>query len=228
MTSINFEQMNAGTFTVKDPISALTHFIGMILAVLAMPVLLVYHAQQGAGMDALIADTVFMISMILLYGASSAYHTFDAHEKVQLKLKKLDHMSIFILIAGSYTPICVSVLEQPAGMILLMAVWSVAAAGMIFKFCWVTCPRWISSVLYTAMGWACISVIPKLIAAMPLTQFLFLLAGGIFYSVGSVIYAKKKRITPEAWSGFGNHELFHIFVMLGSVCHFAVMMLIRF
>ena len=228
MTSINFEQMNAGTFTVKDPISALTHFIGMILAVLAMPVLLVYHAQQGAGMDALIADTVFMISMILLYGASSAYHTFDAHEKVQLKLKKLDHMSIFILIAGSYTPICVSVLEQPAGMILLMAVWSVAAAGMIFKFCWVTCPRWISSVLYTAMGWACISVIPKLITAMPLTQFLFLLAGGIFYSVGSVIYAKKKRITPEAWSGFGNHELFHIFVMLGSVCHFAVMMLIRF
>jgi len=228
MTSINYEQMNAGTFTVKDPISALTHFIGMILAVLAMPVLLVYHAQQGAGMDALIADTVFMISMILLYGASSAYHTFDAHEKVQLKLKKLDHMSIFILIAGSYTPICVSVLEQPAGMILLMAVWSVAAAGMIFKFCWVTCPRWVSSVLYTAMGWACISVIPKLIAAMPLTQFLFLLAGGIFYSAGSVIYAKKKRITPEAWSGFGNHELFHIFVMLGSVCHFAVMMLIRF
>lgn len=228
MTSISFEQMNAGTFLVKDPVSALTHFIGMILAVLAMPVLLVHHAQHGAAMNALIADAVFMISMILLYGASSAYHTFDAEQKVRMNLKKLDHMSIFILIAGSYTPICVSVLEQPAGMILLAAVWSVAAAGMIFKFCWVTCPRWVSSVLYTAMGWACVSVIPKLIAGMPLSQFLWLLAGGIFYSVGSVIYAKKKRITPTAWSGFGNHELFHIFVMLGSFCHFVTMMLIRF
>lgn len=228
MTSMSFEQMNAGTFMVKDPISALTHFIGMILAVLAMPVLLVHHAQNGAALNALCADAVFMISMILLYGASSAYHTFDTDQKVRMKLKKLDHMSIFILIAGSYTPICVSVLEHPAGMILLAVVWSVAAAGMIFKFCWVTCPRWVSSVLYTAMGWACVSVIPKLISGMPLNQFLWLLAGGIFYSAGSVIYAKKKRITPMAWSGFGNHELFHIFVMLGSFCHFTTMMLIRF
>ena len=166
---------------------------------------------------------IFMASMIILYAASTIYHTFDISEKVNLVLKRIDHMSICILIAGSYTPVCLTVLRDSVGLHLLTIVWILAAAGMIFKLFWVTCPKWISSVIYISMGWVCVIAMPQLIGSLSLSQFLWLLAGGLIYTAGGVIYALKFPVFHDRFKYFGCHELFHVFVMAGSVCHFVVM-----
>lgn len=212
------------TFRAKDPISALTHFIGFLLAIAGTPVLLVNAAGKGAGMSDMIGLSVFCLSMIQLYGASASYHSFDVNPKVNMVLKKLDHMSIFLLIAGSYTPICISALGGSTGRNLLIAVWSIAALGCLFKYFWVTCPRWVSSVIYISMGWAVLGVMGKILTAMSPAAFAWLLAGGVIYTVGGVIYALKLPIVPKNNIGFGNHELFHLFVMAGTLCHYIVML----
>lgn len=224
MTQIN-RNYDEIPFQVKDPISALTHFIAFILAIIALPVLLLHANMKPTTFDTNIGLSIFMLSMILLYGASSAYHTFHSTQKVNLILKRIDHMSIFILIAGSYTPLCLSVLPASSGFPLLIVVWSIAICGIIFKLFWVTCPKWVSSVIYIAMGWACISVIPQLYSLLGFIRFGWLLLGGIFYTVGGIIYALKLHLIPANQIGFGNHELFHLFVMAGSFCHFMVMFL---
>ena len=158
---------------------------------------------------------------VLLYGASSAYHTFNLTERGNRMLKKLDHTMIFLLIAGSYTPVCVIALRGITGFHLLTLVWSFAAAGVIFKLCWVTCPKWVSSVIYIVMGWLCVTAMPQIIAELSRGAFLWLLAGGLSYTVGGVVYAIKPRALHQ--KAFGPHEVFHIFVMGGSLCHFIFM-----
>ena len=199
-------------FRVKDPGSAATHFIGFLAAVLMTPVLLVHAAGNGADFMTMIGMSVFMISMILLYGASTSYHSFDISEKANLRLKRLDHMMIFVLIAGSYTPVCLTVLRGSIGMRLLAIVWGL-----------VTCPKWVSSVIYIGMGWVCILAMPQLLAGLSFGAFMWLLAGGLFYTVGGVIYAMKFPVFHNRFRYFGCHELFHVFVMAGSLCHFVVM-----
>lgn len=207
---------------IKDPYSALTHFIGMIAAAAStMP--LIFKAFTGQGVLSAIACAVFMGSMILLYAASTAYHTFDISEKINLILKKIDHAMISVLIAGSYTPICLLVLDRNIGIPLLITVWGIAIAGIIIKLFWVTCPRWFSSVLYIGMGWACATAFSDLLANMSMAAFMWLLAGGIFYTAGGVIYALKLKLFNEKHKYFGSHEVFHVFVLLGSLCHFIVM-----
>ena len=137
---------------IKEPGSAITHFIGWLMAVLAAAPLLIRSAREPDSIH-IIAMSVFMLSMILLYAASTIYHTVDSTEKVNRRLRKMDHMMIFILIAGSYTPICLIVLHGRTGTILCTAVWLVAIVGILIKACWITCPKWFSSVIYIAMGW---------------------------------------------------------------------------
>ena len=210
-------------FRVKDPGSAATHFIGFVAAVLMTPVLLVHAAGNGADLMTMIGMSVFMISMILLYGASTSYHSFDISEKANLRLKRLDHMMIFVMIAGSYTPVCLIVLHNRIGYILCALVWSIAILGMILKGCWITCPKWLSSVLYIGMGWLCVLAFVPIFHALPRAGFDWLLAGGIIYTIGGVIYALKVPLFNSRHKNFGSHEIFHIFVMLGSACHFVVM-----
>lgn len=205
-------------FRVRDPMSALTHFIAFIAAIFATPFLLIHAAEAGAGKDHLVSLSIFMLSMVLLYGASTAYHTFSLTEKGCRTLKKLDHTMIFYLIAGSYTPVCVVALQNYR---LLALVWSLAFAGTVFKLCWVCCPKWVSSVIYIAMGWSCLTAMPEIIGALDARGFFWLLLGGIFYTVGGVVYAlKPKRLEGKF---FGIHEIFHLFVMAGSVCHYVFM-----
>ncbi len=207
-------------FQPKDPISAGTHFFGFICAIIALPILLMHSSQVNPTLRTQIGLTIFMLSMILLYGASSSYHAFNINPKMNLILKKIDHMSIFILIAGTYTPICLSILEEKIGFLLLFIIWSIALSGIIFKFFWVTCPKWVSSIMYIGMGWACISVLPQLYTNLGFHSFLWLLLGGLFYTTGGIIYALKLNLIKKNTIGFGNHELFHLFVMAGSFCHF--------
>ena len=207
-------------FHIKDPGSSITHFIGFICAILATPCLLIYASARHIGLAGLVSLSVFMISMVLLYGASTAYHTFIVQSHTEKILKRIDHMMIFVLIAGSYTPVCAMVLPQPTGTILLAVIWGLAFAGMVLKLFWVTCPKWFSSIIYIAMGWACVFVMPQLYVSLPRQAFLLLALGGIIYTIGGVIYAMKLKVFNERFPKFGSHEVFHVCVMLGSLCHY--------
>lgn len=210
------------TFKIKDPGSALTHFIAMLLALAAATPLLL-KAARTPGHTHVLALTVFIISMILLYAASTTYHTLDISPKVNQILRKVDHMMIFILIAGTYTPICLLVLGDQTGWMMLSLVWGIAIVGIAINALWITCPKWFSSLIYIAMGWVCVLAFQKITAAMPRSAFGWLLAGGIIYTIGGVIYALKLPLFNRRFKYFGSHELFHLFVMGGSLCHYIVM-----
>ena len=207
---------------LKDPGSAITHFIGMLMAIFA-GIPLILKAAQEPGKVYLFSTIVYIASMILLYAASTIYHTFDISAKVNKRLKKFDHMMISVLIAGSYTPICLLVLTKPLGYFLLALVWSFAILGILIKAFWINCPKWFSSVLYIGMGWTCVLAFTQLLDAMSPAAFGWLLAGGIIYTIGGVIYALKLPIFNNKHKNFGTHEIFHLFVMGGSACHFIVM-----
>ena len=209
-------------FKIKDPGSAVTHFIGMLMALFAAVPLLIKAAREPDRMY-LIALAIFIVSMILLYAASTTYHTLDLSERTNKILKKIDHMMIFILIAGTYTPICLITLKGPVGYGLLALVWGIAIVGIVIKGFWIYCPKWFSSVLYIAMGWVCVLAFTQIMNALPRAAFLWLLAGGIIYTIGGVIYALKLPIFNSKHKNFGSHEIFHLFVMGGSFCHFIVM-----
>ena len=153
-------------FRIKDFWSAVTHFIGMVAAIIGMPILLIKASAYQASFLTMISFMIFMLSMILLYGASASYHSFHVSNQVDLNLKKIDHSSIFILIAGSYTPICLTALKDMVGPILLTMIWIIAIAGIVFKLFWVTCPKWVSSVMYSLMGWLCIMFLPQILNAV--------------------------------------------------------------
>ena len=207
---------------IKDPWSALTHFIGMILAMAATAPLLVKAALSGDMMH-VYAMSVFMLSMVLLYAASATYHAFGFGDKLYIVLKKIDHMMIPVLIAGTYTPICLITLKNGIGPTLFAIVWIMASASIFIKAFWVTCPKWFSSLIYIAMGWVCILGMSSIVQSLSKPAFVWLLVGGILYTVGGVIYALKLPIFNAKHKGFGSHEIFHLFVMGGSICHYIVM-----
>lgn len=212
------------TITIREPGSAITHFIAMMLAVFAAIPLLV-KAAVTSGVRSFTAMAIFMASMILLYGASATYHSVNMSGRGLRIFRKLDHMMIFVLIAGSYTPVCLIVLGGTLGYTMLALVWGIALAGMLVKACWINCPKWFSSVIYIAMGWVCVLVFGKLLSTLSTAAFLWLLAGGIVYTAGGIIYALKLPIFNSRHKQFGSHEVFHLFVMGGSICHFIFMYL---
>lgn len=213
---------NRFVFSIKDPGSAITHFVAMVGAIAAASPLLLKASREPDQLH-IVALSVFMCSMILLYAASTIYHTLDISPKVNKLLRKLDHMMIFILIAGTYTPVCMIVLGDKTGWDLLALVWGIAVAGILIKAFWITCPKWFSSLLYIAMGWVCVLAFTRIVHALPRAGFGWLLAGGIIYTLGGVIYALKLPLFNSRHKNFGSHEIFHLFVMGGSLCHYIMM-----
>lgn len=207
---------------IKNPGSALTHFIAFIGALIASVPLLAKAASEPDRVH-LASMAVFISSMILLYAASTIYHTLDISEKVNKRLRKLDHMMIYILIAGTYTPVCLIVLGNHSGYFLLALVWGIAIIGMTINILWITCPKWFSSLIYIAMGWVCLLAFGQIVAALPRAAFGWLLAGGLIYTIGGIIYALKLPLLNAKFRYFGSHELFHLFVMGGSLCHYVMM-----
>ena len=208
--------------TIREPGSAITHFIAMMLTVFAAAPLLVKSALSDTA-NMLPAMTIFILSMVLLYGASATYHSLNIGGRALRIFRKVDHMMIFVLIAGSYTPVCLIVLGGRMGYTLFAVVWGIAIVGMLLKACWVTCPKWFSSIIYIAMGWVCVFVFGPLWNTLPHSAFLWLLAGGIIYTIGGVIYALKLPLFNSRHTFFGSHEIFHLFVMGGSLCHYIFM-----
>ena len=209
------------TITIREPGSALTHMAGVVLVLTASAPLLIKAAMSGSG-AAVAGMAIFMGSMLMLYLASTVYHSVTVRAAVLKRFRKADHMMIFVLIAGSYTPVCLITLDGHHGKLLLTIIWALALTGMIVKFCWITCPKWFSSVIYIAMGWTCVFVLPDLLRCLPEGAFAWLLAGGLIYTAGGVIYALKLPLFKQH-ANFGNHELFHLFVLGGSICHFICM-----
>lgn len=207
---------------LKDPGSAITHFIGMVIAILAIAPLLI-KASHGVNRGHLGAFAIFILSMVALYAASTIYHTFNISDKINTLLRKIDHAMIFVMISGSYTPVCLIALPKNIGIPLLITVWTITIIGTLFKIFWITCPRWVSSAMYIGMGWLSVVAISSIIKNLPFSAFVWLLVGGIIYTIGGIIYAMKLPIFKMVnWKNFGNHELFHCFVMLGSICHFVM------
>lgn len=206
----------------KEPGSAITHLIGGLMAIFAATPLLL-KAASNPGYIHSISLGIFVLSLILLYGASTVYHTLNISSKINLRLKKFDHMMIYVLIAGTYTPICIIALGDTTGLILLALIWTLAIIGIIVTAFWVNCPKWLSSVIYISMGWTCVLAFTQIINSLSTAGFSWLLAGGIIYTVGGVIYALKVPIFNKKHKYFGSHEIFHLFVMGGSLCHFILM-----
>ena len=196
------------------PWSAITHGAGATLAVLGT-LLLLLHVHTGLQFAAFAA---YGVSMIVLYTASTLYHCLRTSVPTRRRLRKLDHCSICLLIAGSYTPICLLALNDSCGFTLLAGVWGFALAGILLSLCWITAPRWLSAAVYLCMGWLVVFALKPLVLALPFEGMFWLVAGGVLYSVGGVLYALKwpGRNNPR----FGCHEIFHVFILLGSVCHY--------
>lgn len=207
-------------FRAKDPISALTHFVGFLAAIAATFPLLVRASCAGCTLTETLSLCGFQAASIALYGASTAYHTFRLGEKGNLVLKRLDHVMIYVLIVGSYLPICVCALWGRGGEILLPAVGLIALVGVVFTLFWVTCPKWLSSCIYIALGWLSVTALPQMLAVLPAAAVVFLTLGGVFYTAGGVIYALKLPGLERRFPGFGAHELFHLFVLAGTACHY--------
>ncbi|HEX7356216.1 MAG TPA: hemolysin III family protein [Ignavibacteriaceae bacterium] len=197
-----------------------THFIGVIFSIVATLVLII-KSSDSQTLIGVLSLTVFSVSMILLFTASTLYHWLKLSEEGTKRLRKADHIMIFIYIAATYTPICIIVLRGNTGVILLFAVWLVAIMGVIIKLFWMNAPRWLSTFIYVLMGWLAVIVIYPLFNSLQLNALLWLFAGGFFYTTGAIIYAIKK---PDPYPGlFGFHEIFHVFVLLGTISHFWLM-----
>ena len=203
---------------LREPINGLTHLIGAILSLIGLILMIIKISLDNGTLLEYAVAIIFGLSMILLYSASATYHSVISSDKVIKTLKRLDHSMIFILIAGSYAPPCLLALHNKTGYILFGIVAATGILGIIFKMIWITCPKWISSVMYITIGWfAIFANYPLSKALNPIAIFLLIL-GGVLYTIGGVIYAiKSDKIRIGA---FGGHEIFHIFIMLGSLCHF--------
>ncbi|MDD3386362.1 MAG: hemolysin III family protein [Candidatus Pacebacteria bacterium] len=201
---------------IKDPISGLSHLLGLILSIIGTFLLI----SSAEGLVKIISFIIFGLSMCFLYASSSIYHLFGHSPEEVDVFRKIDHAMIYILIAGTYTPICLIALNGTVGIISLISIWVLAVAGIstvFFKSFWTKTPRWFATFLYVLMGCLSFLILYPLYQSSGIGIIFWLLVGGFFYIIGAVIYAIKK---PNISKEFGFHELFHILVIFGTISHF--------
>jgi hemolysin III len=203
---------------IREPINGLTHLAGAILSFVALIAMVIKASMTTASPLSITAVIIFGISMILLYAASATYHMVIAKEKVISFLRRLDHSMIFILIAGTYTPFCLISLKGVTGWLLFSLVTGIAVLGVVFKLVWFHCPRWLSTALYIGMGWLMIFFAAPLSDSLHSGGLFLLILGGILYTIGGVIYGVKPKFLAMKYWGY--HEIFHIFILLGTLAHF--------
>ena len=199
------------------PWSAVTHGAGAVLALLGTVVLLLGAKTPGQR----ISFFIYGLTLLCLYTASTLYHSVNTTVKGRIALRKFDHAAIYFLIAGTYTPICATALRGAWGWSLLAIIWALAIGGLFMSLLWINCPRSVTAAVYIAMGWLAIVAIFPLWQAVGSKGLFWLLLGGVLYTIGGVLYALKwpGRSNPR----FGCHEVFHLFILLGSAAHFLLM-----
>ncbi|NLC66055.1 MAG: hemolysin III family protein [Clostridium sp.] len=206
---------------LREPINSLTHLIGGALAVIGGIVLIISRVRSGSSTQSILGAIIFSLSLILLYFVSGTYHGYIGKDKNIEKLKKLDHSSIYVLIAGSYTPIVLYALDSKKQIIVLSVIWGLTIVGIVLKIFFIDMPRSLYTSFYLIMGWMVVFFIKDVYRALSGNGFMYLVLGGVLYSIGGLIYMLKK---PNISKSFGFHELFHIFIMLGSFAHYILIL----
>ncbi|MCC5926220.1 MAG: hemolysin III family protein [Bacteroidetes bacterium] len=202
---------------IKDPVSSLTHAFAAVLSLIGLILLIRQTIHTGDDVRFL-AVTVFGLSMVFLYTASAVYHWLRLDERGTLLLRKLDHSMIYVLIAGTYTPYCLLAMDGTTKWVYLITIWVLAKAGILIKLVWFHAPRWLSTGFYVFMGWLAVWSLPNMSGNITEAALYWTIAGGLFYTIGAVIYGLKK---PDPWPDvFGFHEIWHLFVMAGTASHF--------
>ncbi len=205
--------------SIREPVNAITHFAGTLASVAGLVLLIIFSALN-TDVWHIVSFSIFGVSLVLMYASSTLYHALKLSEKQISWMRRIDHIMIFIVIAGTYTPLCLVPLRGAWGWTIFGIVWGMAAVGMILKIFSMNIPRWISTGIYLVMGWMCVIAVYPLVMSLETACLVWLAAGGLFYTAGAVIYAMKK---PDPWPGvFGFHEIWHLFVLAGSFCHFWV------
>ena len=206
---------------VRDFVSGLTHCVGAGLSLIGLPILIVMAALKGDAYD-VVTFSLFGTSLFLQYLFSTLYHWLNIGEKGLNVFRKFDHIMTYIVIACSYPTVCLGPLRGPWGWSIFGVIWGLALTGTIFTAVWIKAPRAVTTTIYILMGWLVVIFIFPLIntfkAAGLFYSLWWLLIGGIFYTIGGIIYWKK--VPKNKFKGFGFHEIFHIFVMLGSFCQY--------
>lgn len=214
------EEKGRNPYDGLRPWSAITHGVGAGLGLVGTAFLLARGYGWGLDNGTMLSFVIYGLSMIWLYTASCLYHCVNTTAKGRLALRKMDHISIYLLIAGTYTPVCLIPLRDAGawGWGLLVAIWTLAVAGTVMTLFWVNAPRWVTSGVYLFMGWVAVVALGPLGHAMGASGMTWLMAGAAFYTVGGILYAAKwpGRDNPK----FGCHEIFHVFILLGSIAHF--------
>ena len=201
----------------RDPISGLTHLAAAVCALCGLAILLLIGHDDTTKAISL---TIYGVSLVLMFAASAAYHMVKAPPQVIKALRKADHSAIYLLIAGSYTPICLNFFQGFWQWGLVGIVWGMALIGVAIKIFIIKAPRWLTAGIYLLMGWMAILAIPEMLVVMPVSALIWLVLGGLFFTLGAVVYiSKKPDFYPKV---FGFHEVWHIFVIFGCACHFTV------
>lgn len=203
---------------IREPINSISHLFGIVLSFIGMILLLICSINTGEYIK-IFSSIIFCFGLIGLYSASTLYHWYISSNERKIEfLRKIDHIMIYILIASTYTPICLITLKGLVGYLLLSIVWTLAIAGIVLKILYLNAPRWLYTSFYLFLGWAAIFVIYPLYKLLPSSGILLLITGGISYSIGAIIYATKSN-KINIWK-FGFHEIFHVFILLGSLIHY--------
>ena len=226
---VGFDILHSGDFSfekrilmlskLREPVNGLTHLGGAIAAMFGQIALLIVG---WSGTAKIVSLLVYGLSLITLFSASAAYHLTKAKPPILQTLRKLDHSAIYLLIAGTYTPFCINAFTGFFRWGLLVIIWSIALVGIVFKIFYVKAPRWLNAAVYVVMGWLCVSAVGQMSAALPVKSMVWLIVGGVVYTLGAVIYATK--ILNFVPGKFGFHEVWHIFVLLGALAHFVSVM----
>ncbi|MGE5373015.1 MAG: PAQR family membrane homeostasis protein TrhA [Solirubrobacterales bacterium] len=206
---------------LREPVSGLTHLAGVVLSVIGA-VVLIYGAARDATVWHVVAFAIFGTSLLLLYTASTLYHLLPLSERGVAILRRIDHIMIFVLIAGTYTPVCLITMRGFWGWLLLGIIWSVALFGLAMKLIWFNAPRWLYTTFYVVMGLIVVGFLPVLVKLLPAAAIIWIAAGGALYIIGAIIYGTKLPAFNIS-RHFGFHEVFHLFVLGGSFCHYWTM-----
>ena len=204
---------------IREPVNSLTHWAGALLGLIGLIALLIVGWSTPAK---IISLTIYGLSLIAMFSASATYHMVHAKERVLLILRKLDHSAIYLLIAGTYTPFCVNAFDGFWKWGMLSIIWSLALIGIIVKVFYIKAPRWLNAGIYVVMGWLCVGAAGQMLATLPVWVFVWLITGGVIYTLGAVVYITKIfNFVPGV---FGFHEVWHIFVMLAAAAHFVAVL----
>lgn len=203
---------------MKEPVSAITHGLGALLSIAALVTLLILAKGQ---VEKTVAFALYGSTLIILYTASTLYHSLKVGPRAAYALMRFDHCAIFLLIAGTYTPVCLVALRGRWGIDIACLEWLLAFSGISMTIIWKTAPDWLRITIYILMGWMICIAFPALRLALPMTGIAWLVAGGLLYTLGVIVLATDR---PHLWPGrFSAHDLWHLFVIGGSVCHFVLM-----